>query len=169
MLSVTTADAAAQERTALVHAHALTAAAHRRDDIRHHPSSLTSRPNQATITASQNLVGVTVTAEVEVLGTRGSTLAHGPALLSNWTERGTGRGTETAALMTVLQRNTNTSEEVDIGTGGTGRGLGPTRGSAATRVNTTAAVDTQDTDATGAETLYQTSSGADGHVSVCTD
>lgn len=104
----------------------------------------------------------TATAEAEVRATRGNGLAleRGPALRSKWTatgnERGSGRGTETAAPSTYPQRNTNTSEAaVTEATEGTGKGLDPTTGtetgSAATRANTTAAAATQDTAATGAE------------------
>lgn len=172
LCSVITADAVDQERTAHVHARILTAAARPHDDIHLRPSSPTSKPSPPTTpTATRSWAGVTAGVEAQV--TRGSALAHGPALLSKWTEtgteRGTGRETETAALTIFPQRNTSTSEEADIGTEGIGRGLGPTRGSAATRVNTTTVVDTQDTVATDAETLSLTSPGADGQVSVCSD
>lgn len=107
------------------------------------------------------------TATVEVVDpvTKGSAraLVPGPAPQSKQTgivnESVSARGTETAAPLTCLQRNTNTSGElVTEETGGRGRDLGPMtgteRGSVATRANTTAAVDTQDIAATGAKTHF---------------
>lgn len=161
---ITTAGAVAQGPTALAHVLALPVVAPPPDDISPHPSSPTSNPRPATTAVvTPSRADATVTVEVEDLVTRGSAraLVHGPALRSNQTgtgtERGSGREIKTAAPLTSLQRNTNTSEEAVIEeTGGTGRGLGLTkgteRGSVATRANTTAVVATQDTAVTGAET-----------------
>lgn len=88
----------------------------------------------------------------------GRALGLVPALQSKWSEIGrereTGRESETAALTTSLQRNTNTSELLVTAAKG-GRGLAHTReterGSVATRANTTAAVGTQDMAVTGAK------------------
>lgn len=158
VLSVTTTGAVAQGRTALGHARALTVAARCPIGTHPHPFSLISSPSPVTMaTATPSSAGATATAEGAVLVTRGSALAHDPALLSNWTgtERGRGTERETAPLIS-LRRNTNMSGGADIATGG--RGLAPTngKGSVATRANTIAAVDTQDTAATGAETHTHT-------------
>lgn len=173
LADITTADAVAQGPTVLVHVLALTVAARHLGDIHPRPSFPTSSLRPATTAiATPSPAAATATAAEEDLATRGSAhaLGRGPALRSKWietgTERGSGRGTETAAPLTSLQRNTNTSEEVVIEeTGGTGRGLalttGTERGSVATRANTTAAVGTQDIVVTDAETHQQTSSGAD--------
>lgn len=165
MLPVTTADAVAQGHTALGHARALTVAARCLIDTRPHPFSLiSSRSPVTTATATPNSAGVTATAGAVVLVTRGSAPGLVPTLQSKRTETESGNGTEReTALLISLQRNTNMSGEADIATGG--RGLGPTKGTgiAATRANTMAAADTQDTAATGAERHMETSPGADGH------
>lgn len=166
LADITTADAVAQGPTVLVHVLALTVAAHHLGDISPHPSCPTSSPRPATMaTATPSQADATATA-VDLV-TRGSVrvLGPGPVLQSKWTGTGTERGsvreTEIAALMTSLQRNTNTSEEVVIEEiGGRGKDLGPMtgteRGSVATRANTTAAVDTQGIAVTGAETYTHT-------------
>jgi len=176
LADITTADAVAQGPTVLVHVLALTVAAHHLGDIHLRPSFPTSSLRPATTaTATPSPATATATVEVEDLATRESVraLGRGPALRSKWIGTGTesGRGTETAAPSTSLQRNTNTSEEaVTEETGGTGRGLGLTTGtereSVATKANTTAVVGTQDIVVTGAETHQQTSSGADSRRSV---
>lgn len=177
LADITTADVVAQGPTVLAHALALTVAVQHLADISPRHSSPTSSPRPATIaTASPSPAGVTATAAEEDPATRGSAhvLGPGPALRSRWTgtatERGNVKGTEIAAPSTSRRRNTNTTEELAIGeTGGRGRDLGPMtgteRGSVATRANTTAVVDTQDTAVTGAET-QPTSSRTDSHSSI---
>lgn len=163
LADITTADAVAQGPTVLVHVLVLTVAVHHRGDINLPLSFPISSPRAVTtaIATPRPVVGI-VTAGAEDRATRGNgpALERGPARRSKWTvtgnERGSGRGTETAAPSTCPQRNTNTIEAAVTGaTGGTGRGLDPTTGtetgSAATRANTTAAAATRDTVATGAE------------------
>lgn len=164
LADITTADVVAQGPTVLAHALALTVAVQHLADISPHHSSPTSSPRPATIaTATPSPAAVTATAAEEDPATRGSARVPGPGpalrLRSTGigTERGNAKGTEIAAPSTSRRRNTNTTGELAIGeTGGRGRDLGPMtgteRGSVATRANTTAVVDTQDTAVTGAET-----------------
>lgn len=175
--TVTTVDAVAQGPSVLAHVLALTVVVHHLGDTSPRPSSPTSSPRPAIMaTATPSPADATATAEDLVTRESAHVLGHGPALQSKSTgtvtERGNGRETEIAAPLISLQRNTNTSEELVIEeNGGRERDLGPMtgteRGSVATRANTTAVVDTQDTAVTGAETHththQQTSSRTDGH------
>lgn len=124
-------------------------------------------------TATRSPVDATaIVGEVDLV-TKGSAHVLGldPAPRSKWTGTvtGIGNGKETEiGPLTSPQRNTNMNEEVVTEeTGGTGKDLGPTTGtetgSVATKANTTAVVDTQDTVATGAETHTLTGSGTDDH------
>lgn len=177
LVDITTADAVTQGPTALAHVLAPTAGALRPGGTRPHPFSPTSSPRPVTMAiVTPSLLGAIATVGDPV--TKGSVLGHGPARLSRWTgsgkERGNGRETENAVRLTLLQKNTNTKEVVTEETGGRGRGLAPMTGkereSVATRANTTAVVDTQDTVVIGAETpthtnththSYQTGPGSD--------
>lgn len=157
---VTTADGVALGPTVHAPVPAHTAVVCLLADTHLHPFSLTWSPRAVTTAATTPRPSDAI-ATVEVLVTRGNAraLVHDPVHQSKWTgsarENGNGKESEIAPPTTCPQRNTNMSAEVTAAT--EGRGPGPTtgteRGSAATRANTTAAVDTQDTVVTAAETL----------------